>query len=519
MRPQSLLALKIAAAAAILLWYGFFAAQKIDLSVADLGRHLKNGELLLESGRRSAVLRTNFYSYTETNFPFVNHHWLSGVAFFLIRNISGFGGLSVFALAAALATLGLMLWIAAKEAGMKITALVAIPLVPLIAERTEIRPELFTYLLSALFFWMLWRWRAREIGTRWLLALPALTVFWVNLHIGFLFGLFFIGSFLLEALLQKRPSDARALARALLLSAAATLANPAFWRGAAYPFFIFQNYGYRIVENQNVWFLERLGVIHDPNFLLFKIVLAAFVLSFAALAAANRRKISPAYLAIGAAFGTLAALAIRNFTPFGFAALPILAANIRHALAQRQWLERPAANAALAAALALSVLGTMALERNTIVQKSERFGFGLMPDETLAADFFRREGLRGPVFNNYDIGGYLIHYLFPGERVFVDNRPEAYPASFFDDEYIPIQQNESAWERAAARYGFNAIFFSHRDYTPWGQQFLAARIADPLWAPVYADRYSIIFLKRNRENQSAISRFEVPRSRFGIEQP
>jgi hypothetical protein len=118
--------------------------------------------------------------------------------------------------------------------------------------------------------------------------------------------------------------------------------------------------------------------------------------------------------------------------------------------------------------------------------------------------------------NNYDIGGYLIYNLYPKEKVFTDNRPEAYPASFFNDVYIPLQENKDIFNGQDNKYHFNAIFFSHRDATPWGQKFLIERISDPQWAPVYADRYAIIFLKRNSLNRSIIARFEVPRNFFRV---
>src|ERR1700747_1422988 len=46
--------------------------QTTDLSLVDLGRHLKNGEVLLHGSwhEKQAVLHTNFYSYTEGDFPF-----------------------------------------------------------------------------------------------------------------------------------------------------------------------------------------------------------------------------------------------------------------------------------------------------------------------------------------------------------------------------------------------------------------------------------------------------------------
>jgi hypothetical protein len=67
------------------------AARLIDLSTADLGRHLANGRWVLEN---HDVLYTNFYSDTHPHAPFVNHHWLSGLIFYGVHFLSGFMGLS-----------------------------------------------------------------------------------------------------------------------------------------------------------------------------------------------------------------------------------------------------------------------------------------------------------------------------------------------------------------------------------------------------------------------------------------
>ena len=66
------------------------SAEVIDLTNGgiDLGRHLKNGELLL-----SQILHTNFYSYTQ---PELNHHWLAGIVFYSVYKLDGFPGLNAF---------------------------------------------------------------------------------------------------------------------------------------------------------------------------------------------------------------------------------------------------------------------------------------------------------------------------------------------------------------------------------------------------------------------------------------
>src|SRR3989344_4239341 len=75
-----------------------FSFHTINLPTADIGRHIMNGKIFLQSAEygvsKADILYTNFFSYTHPDFPFINHHWLSGVGSYLLYSIVGFGGLS-----------------------------------------------------------------------------------------------------------------------------------------------------------------------------------------------------------------------------------------------------------------------------------------------------------------------------------------------------------------------------------------------------------------------------------------
>ena len=66
----------------------------INLTAVDIGRHIKNGEMVLNG--QTQVLYKNFYSFTYPDYPFINHHWFFGVIAYAIFCVSGFNGLSVF---------------------------------------------------------------------------------------------------------------------------------------------------------------------------------------------------------------------------------------------------------------------------------------------------------------------------------------------------------------------------------------------------------------------------------------
>ena len=85
-------------------------------------------------------------------------------------------------------------------------------------------------------------------------------------------------------------------------------------------------------------------------------------------------------------------------------------------------------------------------------------GLGLEAANDAAVEFFIKEKLQGPIYNNYDVGAYLIYYLYPNHRVFIDNRPEAYPTSFFTEVYWPLHLDEQKWQSVSSLCGFKVLF-------------------------------------------------------------
>src|SRR3989344_5019333 len=158
----------------IVLIIGFLFAHKINLVTADLGRHLKNGELFFETWQ---PVKTNFYSYTAPDFPVINHHWASGALFFLIWKIAGFGGLQLFFILLNLAAFLMCFSAARRHVGVGLAALLSLPIIPLLAERTEIRPEALSYLFAALFFWIVFSVRNGARSARFLWILPLIQIF------------------------------------------------------------------------------------------------------------------------------------------------------------------------------------------------------------------------------------------------------------------------------------------------------------------------------------------------------
>ena len=120
------------------------------------------------------------------------------------------------------------------------------------------------------------------------------------------------------------------------------------------------------------------------------------------------------------------------------------------------------------------------------------------------------------MFNNYDLGSALIFWLYPQEKVFVDNRPEAYSNEFFSDVYKPMQEDESSWLEYSEKYNINLIYFSHKDSTPWATKFLSNRLQEINWSLIYFDRNVVIMIRNNEDNRELLDKFLIDSEEFTI---
>jgi hypothetical protein len=261
------------------------------------------------------------------------------------------------------------------------------------------------------------------------------------------------------------------------------------------------------VENKSVGFVENYGIVNS-NFLLIKVVLVLLALSFFILAIVNRRKVSAGNLVLAIFFGLMGWFAIRNFTLLGFFALPILAVNVKGVFSdeeggnkEKRRMKEEGLTLFLIIVLIFSGFGSWRF----LEQHWRDKGFGLLPGANAAADFLKKNDIKGPIFSDYDIGGYLIFNL-PNQKVFVDNRPAEYPGDFFTKVYKPMQENPDIFKKVDEEYDFNTIVFYRNDITPWAQAFLKSIKDNQSWSPVFADDYAIIYLKNKERNQSIIEK-------------
>ncbi|MDP2649679.1 MAG: hypothetical protein Q8P10_02440 [bacterium] len=493
----------------LFLFLGFF--HEISAITQDLGRHFLLGKIILETHQ---VPLTNLFSYTYPNFPFINLHWFSEIIFYLIFKFAGYDTLLLFTVLTVSLSFALIFFKSLKKGNIISVAIISILYLGVLFERTDIRPEIFSFLFLSIFIAILYSYR--EKFTKWIFILPLLILLWVNMHIYFIAGIAILGLFLLDEIVIKRkeiflslkkskrpPAHLTTLIFILLISFTMTAFNPNGINGALYPFRVFENYGYAIEENQNVFFLWNL--MNKTTILFFFISASALILSVLL----TIKKIKPVDLLLAVFFTYLAVSAERNFPLFVFGTF-IAFSNSLSLITEKLFLKiQPLAKLNIFKSIISILLLSIIFWQIFNIINQKKVGFGVQKGAKDAADFFLSNNLEGPLFNNFDIGGYLDYRFYPKEKVFVDNRPGEYPASFFQNVYIPMQSEQDKFNNLSKTYNFNVIFFGHTDQTPWGKTFIKQIISNPNWKTVYLDDFVIILVKNSYQNKNLIDKFEI----------
>ncbi|MDO8676095.1 MAG: hypothetical protein Q7K16_00310, partial [Candidatus Azambacteria bacterium] len=293
-----------------------------------------------------------------------------------------------------------------------------------------------------------------------------------------------------------------------VVTSLATLINPNFVRGALAPLTILRNYGYSIVENQSIFFLTDYG-IQLKDIYLFEISLIVLIISFVVAFKNGRRKITFEFLT-ALVFTILAGKMIRNLGIYALVFVPIVASNLS-AIKPARFLSRTTIPVLIGFTILFGWLIKSTINNNFYqwLGTSKKFGLGIPDGAASAVRFVQENRIAGPVFNNFDVGSFLIWKHYPEEKVFVDGRPEAYSVEFFEKIYKPMQENPVLWQKYSEEYKINYVFFGHTDITPWARTFLSFISKDKNWPLIYLDGSTAIFLKRTPENLPIIKKFEI----------
>lgn len=532
--PKKEKLLKILVFVLILILYGSFLVYKIKIPAADdLPRQITIGKEILEGNWN--ILYENTFSYVEPSFTFFNHHWLSGVFFYILYNIIGWSGLVIFKVLIFFLTFAILFKISLKKADFWLVALISIPVIFILRERTGLRPEVFSYLFIAIFTYLLLDFEKNSDSKRifWLIPLQLL---WVNMHVFFSIGIMLVAGFLFEKIILnwKDIKNNKLIKKLFIVFIAIIIVSFINPRGISGVFYHYPKVSIEISENQSISsFLSYSPLKQDISVYVFRPLVLVMILSFFVFiiyyikqkrsllldksGLVKSDNIPIFYILAGIATATLSFFVLRGLYFFGVIFLLTVPAylngnylKIKEYLLSKYPFIMSTFSKFLIGCLMLSLIYFIYDANKGIFSNYAEKGLGIASMSEGGVSFFKNNNLKGPIFNDADIGSYLIHYLYPKEKVFADNRfGDAYSASFWDDVYLPVLANEKEWQIALKRYNFNVIFLYQYDNGPDFRGFMYRRIHDPEWAFVYGDAFSIILVKNTLENQDLINKFHI----------
>jgi hypothetical protein len=464
----------------------------------DLGHHLLFGRIIIETGK---IINTNLVSFTYPDYHFVNSQWLSQVVLYLCQRSFGFTGLiflSVFLITSAFA---LVFWPAAKsDFASAIT--VSLVYLQLIIDRTEIKPELFSWLFLAIFIFILYRFRHKY--TPLIYTLIPLQALWINFHIYYFVGNVLLLIFFVDTSLRERSIKSPKTISLLLVnlfSGLILLVNPSLLRGAAYPLYVLSDYGFKVIENYSLF--KAFSGYRDMTFLYFGfsvVVLWSGIIYY-------HKKIPLADFLLSVFFTFMAFFAVRNFPLYMFGTfIPIVRIcsftfkgfNPKHNII---------------AIFFVILLIIPAVRWNYSVHG---FGLGVIDAALASVNFIRANNLSGPIYNNYNIGNYLEYKIFPWGKVFVDGNPEEYPKQFFENIYYPSEQSFAGFSRIAQKYHISVVYYDHVSQTQSANPLLTGLINSPNWKLVYLDNRIVIFVSNTSGHASLINKSTITESTFKL---
>lgn len=126
-----------------------------------------------------------------------------------------------------------------------------------------------------------------------------------------------------------------------------------------------------------------------------------------------------------------------------------------------------------------------------------------------AAEFLRQNPIPGRMFNFFDIGGFLDWQLYPQALTFIDGR--TYNQKVFL-EHQTVTGAQPGWEDVFRRYGVTYVVIKSMDSSGMILPILPALANDPNWSLVFSDGLFVIFVRKLPETQALINKYELPKS-------
>jgi hypothetical protein len=246
-----------------------------------------------------------------------------------------------------------------------------------------------------------------------------------------------------------------------------------------------------------------IGVLQDfiqewqsPNFHQVEVqpFLWLLLIVLMVMAISPRRPTSIELIHVGI-FAYLGFLAARNIALFALVAAPVLSRHLDAMLVN--WLPRRANGQELSSRLTrplnvfLLVLIAIAAIIKGALPLSNRFNEQTIAEVTPAeaVEYLRINQPKGPLFNSYNWGGYVLWKLYPGYLSFVDGRTDLFDDAILE-EYLDTWRGSDGWQEVLSKWGIRTVLIET-------DSPLARELLREGWTAVHEDDQATVFTGPN----------------------
>ncbi len=470
---------------------------------SDVFYHLKAGEVIWDTG---AVPTADIFSTSAAGARWVTHEWLSELVFYGVHSLTGLWGLIAFSSLLAALLFTLLLRFIRSKGSFSVAAIVLTVFALLAVPFWMPRPHIFSYWFIALFLVFLERY-SKSGETKLLIWMGGLMVLWANMHASFIFGIGMCAYYAAALFFSCRNGEGkneegrfrfRKLAYATGAYLLLSLINPNGYESLLYVVTVMPSAkAFNVTEWQSiVSFTESL----DTRLFLAVLVLTdIFLLWRFGIRRATRN--IPLLLAV-AGVSLMPLFSMRYLAVWlALAAYPSARAFAEYAE------ERFPGSQKREGWLAVLLIFLIAV-RIPLLPKSPS---STMRIPSRAVDFIEKEGIRGPLFNLYNEGGYLLWRLYPKEKVFIDGRSEVFLGAP-TEEFLSLIDAREGWKRIIdEKYAFNYLVLA---YWPESLERMVHPLAEAVeksgeWSIVYWDDAAAVYVRNIPAHREVIDRFAV----------
>ncbi len=453
-----------------ILWVGVFMTVllrgwRMINADGDLPLHLSQGRFILDQG---IVPLQDFFSHTLYGQPVVQHKWLGQAILALVERHFSLDGVVILSAIVIVSSF----WLIFKQVRGEGRTLFAALCVILLASITSMvhwltRPHLFTFLFLAAWMIALSQLRKGNLKLWWLL--PALMVFWVNLHGGFIAGLvtwFFYGlGILWDSVWQRLPGNDvlpdqfwRYYLFGGATALAATLINPSgigLWQ------MLFRHLGNQYLAAITYEF--QSPNFHEVTFWPFLMMMGLLVL----VIGLSSKKVAAGSIFNSTVWMFFGLYSARNIPLFAIVAAPLIVQGLDdlvinapsrikilkriNEIDQRiQYIDNQLKGFFWPLlTLTMVVVGLSLGFRFDYEGLGYRFDPDVFP--VMAVNWLEENPQDGEMFNEFLWGGYLQYRLWPGKRVFIDPNVDTYGEAIVR-EYLQVFYLQEGWEEVLDQY-------------------------------------------------------------------